>query len=371
MKVSFLDLQKAYQSSQDEIEAEILRSLRSGRYIGGEDLSSFEDDFAAFTNAKHCIGFGNGLDALFCSLLALGIGSGDEVLVPSHTFIATWLAVTRCGAIPVPVEPDELSFNISVEKIEAALTNKTRAIIPVHLYGQPADLQGVLDIASNHGLLVIDDAAQAHGAHFKNKPIGSLCDATAWSFYPGKNLGALGDAGAVTTNNSELASRLRALGNYGSHKRYVNNLKGFNSRLDPIQSAVLKVRLKKLSQLNRRRADIAGRYNDGLDKSGLLLPILSNVEVSVWHLYCVRHVKRDAIQSQLLDNEIETLIHYPIPPHLQLAFKDLGYRRGCFPIAENMADTLLSLPIDPMMSDAQVDFVIEKVNRVMKGLSDV
>lgn len=370
MKVPFLDLGASYRELQEEIEAEVLRSLRSGLYIGGADVEAFESDFAAFAGARHCVGVANGLEALCMGLRALDVGPGDEVIVPSNTFIATWLAVSECGAIPVPVEPDATTCNINVAQVEAAITQNTRAIIPVHLYGQAADLDPLVELARRYRLRILEDAAQAQGARYKGMPIGSHGDVVAWSFYPGKNLGALGDAGAVTTNDEVLADRIRVLRNYGSRQRYVNEVQGYNSRLDPVQAAVLRVKLRHLPEWNSRRARIAARYNDALVHCGLELPFVPNWAEPVWHLYCVRHAQRDRLRERLADIGVETLIHYPIPPHLQRAYARLGYAKGAFPVAETMAETLLSLPIGPAMSDAQVSYVIEKVIAATRGNGD-
>lgn len=370
MKVSFLDLGASYRELQQEIEAEVLRSLRSGWYIGGADVEAFEAEFSAFIGSQHCVGVANGLEALHMALRALDVGPGDEVIVPSNTFIATWLAVSECGAVPVPVEPDQVTCNIDVGGIEAAITPKTRVIIPVHLYGQSADLDSVLEIARRHGLRVLEDAAQAQGARYKGKPIGSHGDLVAWSFYPGKNLGAVGDAGAVTTNDDELADRIRVLRNYGSRQRYVNEVQGYNSRLDPVQAAVLRVKLRHLPEWNARRARIAARYSAELAHCGLELPVVPDWAEPVWHLYCVRHPRRDQLRERLMEAGVETLIHYPIPPHLQGAYARLAYGKGAFPVAERMADTLISLPIGPAMSEAQVDRVVAAVIETTKGLVD-
>lgn len=361
MKVPFLDLRVSYRELQIEIETEILRSLRSGWYVGGSDVAGFEEDFAILTNARHCIGVANGLDALHLALLVLDVGPGDEVIVPANTFIATWLAVSKCGAVPVPIEPDNKTFNINVSSIEAAITPRTKVIIPVHLYGQPVDLDGIIDLAQRRGVRVLEDAAQAHGARYKGKPIGSHGDLVAWSFYPGKNLGALGDAGAVTTNDDSLADRIRVLRNYGSRQRYVNEVQGYNSRLDPLQAAALRVKLRYLEEWNARRASIAARYNKELLLCGLKLPFVPDWVEPAWHLYCVQYAQRDRLRELLTKVGVETLIHYPIPPHLQEAYSGLGYGVGAFPLAENMAKTLLSLPIGPGMNEFQVNYVIEKV----------
>jgi dTDP-4-amino-4,6-dideoxygalactose transaminase len=358
MTVPFLDLGAAYRELQTELESAILASLRTGWYIGGHDVEAFESDFATFTDTQHCVGVANGLDALHLALLALGIGAGDEVIVPSNTYIATWLAVSQSGAIPVPVEPAESTYNIDPSRIEGAITPRTKAILPVHLYGQPADLDPILILAHKHGLFVLEDAAQAHGARYKGRRIGGHGDVVAWSFYPGKNLGALGDAGAVTTNDEKIADRIRVLRNYGSRVKYVNEVKGFNSRLDPVQASALRVKLKYLDEWNARRAAVAKRYADGLARVGLVLPYVPEWAEPVWHLFVVQHSKRDAIQRMLQDASIGTLIHYPIPPHLQDAYMDLSFTKNQFPIAESMANRVLSLPIGPQLNDANVESVI-------------
>lgn len=369
MKVPFLDLGASYRELQDEIEAEVLRSLRSGWYIGGADVEAFEHDFAAFTGTQHCVGVANGLEALHLALRALEVGSGDEVIVPSNTFIATWLAVSECGAVPVPVEPDSVTFNIDTAKIEAAITPRTKVIIPVHLYGQPANLDAILEISRNYGLRVLEDAAQAQGARYKGAPVGGHSDIVAWSYYPGKNLGALGDAGAVTTNDEGLADRIRVLRNYGSRQRYVNEVQGYNSRLDPVQAAVLRIKLQHLPKWNARRTHIASRYSSEMADCGLKLPFVPEWADPVWHLYCIRHPQRDLLRERLAEAGVETLIHYPIPPHLQGAYSGLGYHKGSFPIAESMAKTLISLPIGPAMNDQQVDHVIAAVVEETKRLA--
>ena len=358
MTIPFLDLQASYRELQDEIEAAVLDSLRSGRYIGGPEVELFEREFADFVKADHCVSVANGLAALHLALKALDIGRGDEVIVPSNTFIATWLAVSEVGAVPIPVEPRNDSFNIDPDRIEAAITPRTKAIIPVHLYGQPADLDPVIVIARRYGLYVIEDAAQAQGALYKGRPIGAHGDIVAWSFYPGKNLGAAGDAGAVTTDRADLADRIALLRNYGSRKRYVNEVQGYNSRLDPVQAAILRVKLRHLREWNRRRAGIAARYTAQIPSGTITLPMVPDWAQPAWHLFCIRHPHRDTLRDRLAMAGVETLIHYPIPPHRQQAYADLGYGANAFPIAEAMATTLLSLPIGPAMTDAQVDQVI-------------
>jgi dTDP-4-amino-4,6-dideoxygalactose transaminase len=353
-----LDLGEAYREIQAELESAVLASLRSGWYIGGQDVEAFEQEFAAFTETRHCVGVANGLDALRLSLIAMGIGTGDEVIVPSNTYIATWLAVSQCGAIPVPVEPVEFTYNLDPGKVEAAITPRTKAILPVHLYGQPADLDPIIAIAHKHGLRILEDAAQAHGARYKGKRIGGHGDVVAWSFYPSKNLGALGDAGAITTNAPEIADRIRVLRNYGSRVKYVNEVKGCNSRLDPVQAAVLRVKLRHLDEWNARRTTIAARYTAELAGTGLVLPEVPAWAEPIWHQYVVQYAERDGLQKTLQEAGIGTQIHYPIPPHLQMAYRDAGYARGRFPIAESMANRLLSLPMGPQLQLKDVDVVI-------------
>lgn len=366
MKVPFLDLAAAYAELQPEIESAVLASLRSGWYIGGGEVEAFEQAFAAFTEAKHCVGVANGLDALHLALRAMDIGAGDEVIVPTNTFIATWLAVSQCGAVPVPVEPIEGTCNLDPARIEAAITPRTRVLLPVHLYGQPADLDPILALARKHGLRVLEDAAQAHGARYRGQRIGGHSDAITWSFYPGKNLGALGDAGAVTTNDPHLADRIRELRNYGSRTKYVHEVQGFNSRLDPVQAAALSVKLKVLDEWNGRRVRIAARYTQALADTSLVLPAVTPDAEPVWHLYVIRHPQRDRIQKLLQEKGVATLIHYPIPPHLQAAYA-AGFRRGQFPIAERMASQLLSLPIGPQLSDEAVEVVISAMKSALQS----
>ena len=359
MQIPFLDVGAAYLELKPEIDAAIARVLDSGWYILGPEVDAFEAEYAAYCEAQHAIGVANGLDALHLALLAMGVGPGDEVIVPSNTYIATWLAVSQCGATPVPVEPVEATYNIDPARIEAAITPATRVILPVHLYGQPADLDPILAIARKHGLRVLEDAAQAHGARYKGRRIGAHGDAVAWSFYPGKNLGALGDGGAVTTNDPELADRIRVLRNYGSRVKYVNEVKGFNSRLDPIQAAVLRVKLRVLDEWSARRQGIAQRYLEGLAGSGLVLPQVPEWAEPVWHLFVVRHPERNALVKRLNEAGVGTLIHYPVPPHLQEAYAEMGFGVGAFPVAERMAGEVVSLPMGGQMAEASIDVVCE------------
>ncbi|MDO9051310.1 MAG: DegT/DnrJ/EryC1/StrS family aminotransferase [Methylotenera sp.] len=358
MRVPFLDLKAAYSELSRELDEAVLRASHSGWYIGGPEVESFEADFAAYTEAKCCVGVGNGLDALTLALRALDIGAGDEVIVPSHTFIATWLAVSAVGAKPVPVEPVSGSYNIDVASIERCITSKTKAIMPVHLYGMPVDIEAICTLAKKHGLTVIEDAAQAHGAMVGGKKIGSHGDVVAWSFYPGKNLGALGDGGAITTNNEAIASRVRELGNYGSTVKYFNEERGVNSRLDPIQAVALSVKLKYLDGWNKRRKHIATIYSQALSGLGLGLPNVPTWAEPVWHLYVVATPERDALQSRLASAGIQTLIHYPVPPHLQKAYQALALKAGTLPVAERLAKEVLSLPIGPHLNAGDVDYVV-------------
>jgi dTDP-4-amino-4,6-dideoxygalactose transaminase len=353
MSVPFLDLQSTYLELKEEIDIAIARVLASGWYILGEEVNAFEEEYAAYCEARHCVGVANGLDALHLALLALGVTSGDEVIVPSNTYIATWLAVTRCGAIPVPVEPCERTFNLDPHLIEAALSIKTKVIIPVHLYGQPADLTPILDIARKNNVAILEDAAQAHGARYKGKRIGGHGDAVAWSFYPGKNLGAYGDGGAITTNSSAIAERIRLLRNYGSSTKYVHEICGFNSRLDSIQAAILRVKLKHLDKWNTLRKNIAEKYRRELNGSGLSLPYVPDWADPVWHLFVLQTAARAGVQRELEKGGVATLIHYPIPPHLQRAYTGLNFGEGTYPIAERLAKESLSIPIGPHLSDSQ------------------
>ena len=358
MNIPFLDLKAPYVELKSEIDEAVARVMNSGWFIGGPEVEQFEAEFANYCDATHAIGVANGLDALHLALLAMGVGPGDEVIVPSNTYIATWLAVSQCGATPVPVEPNPQTFNINPLGIEAAITARTKVILPVHLYGQPADLDPILEIARRHNLRVLEDAAQAHGARYKGKRIGGHGDAVAWSFYPGKNLGAMGDGGAVTTNDPELADRIQLLRNYGSRVKYINEVKGFNSRLDPLQAAILRVKLEHLDEWNARRAASAFQYQNGLTDCGFTLPIVPTWASPVWHLYVVRHSHRDLLQAMLNTAGIGTLIHYPIPPHLQGAYSDLSFREGSFPIAERIHKEVLSLPMFPSMTTKQISVVV-------------
>jgi dTDP-4-amino-4,6-dideoxygalactose transaminase len=359
--IPFLDLKTSYLIIKKELDEAIFRVANSGWYIGGSEVELFENNFANYCNAQHAIGVANGLDALRLTLLAMDVGPGDEVIVPSNTYIATWLAVSQCGATPIPVEPDPFTFNINISQIEKAITSKTKVILPVHLYGQPANLDELLTIAKKHSLFLLEDAAQAHGAVYKGKRVGSHGDAVAWSFYPGKNLGAMGDGGAITTNNTKLAERLSLLRNYGSSEKYVNEIKGFNSRLDPLQAAILNVKLKYLDDWNKKRQLIASQYIEGFQHYPIILPYVPKFNESAWHLFVVQHPQRDKLQKFLGSHNIGTLIHYPIPPHLQEAYSDLQIVKGSLPIAERLANESLSLPIDPFLNPDDINKIINKV----------
>lgn len=362
MKVPFLDLKAPYAELREETDAAYSRVMESGWFIAGEELTAFESEFAALCGARHCVGVGNGLDALHLILRAYGIGAGDEVIVPANTFIATWLAVTYAGAVPVPVEPDARTYNLDPERVEEAITPRTKAVMPVHLYGQPADMDAINEVARARGLRVIEDAAQAHGALYKGRPAGSLADAAGFSFYPGKNLGAAGDAGAVVTDDAGLAEELRRLRNYGSGVKYYHEERGFNSRLDELQAALLRVKLTRLEEWNGRRRRVAEKYLRELEGApDLTLPFAPDWADPVWHLFVVRHPRRDALREHLAAAGVGTLIHYPLPPHLQGAYADMGLGVGSFPVSERMAGGVLSLPIGPHLSDEEQAYVVEQV----------
>lgn len=356
MQVPFLDLKRVNESFGIELEEAFKRVHQSGWFIQGKELELFESEFADYSEVSHCVGVGNGLEAIHLLLKAYGIGPGDEVIVPSNTFIATWLAVTECGAIPVPAEPDPKTHNISIAAIEAALTPKTVAIIPVHLYGQPADMDPILALADKYGLVVIEDAAQAQGAKYKGRRIGGLGHAGATSFYPGKNLGALGDGGAVLTNDSEIAAKVRKLRNYGSKVKYQHDVLGYNSRLDELQAAFLRVKLRRLDDDNQVRKNIANHYSYCLSNSDLILPDVPDWADPVWHLYVIRTKNRDNLQQYLRSHGVETLVHYPIPPHRQECYATMKFKP--LPIAEQFAEQVLSLPISSVICDTDLNYVV-------------
>jgi dTDP-4-amino-4,6-dideoxygalactose transaminase len=358
--VPFLDLRAITAELSAEIQDATTRVIESGWFVLGPELEAFERAWAHACGACHCVGVGSGLDALTLSLTAAGVGAGDEVIVPAHTFVATWLAVTRAGATPVGADVDPATGLLDPAAAAAVLTPRTRALLPVHLYGQAADLDRLRAFADTHRLRLLDDAAQAHGATHRGRPVGTLADATAWSFYPGKNLGALGDGGAITTDDDELAERLRMLRNYGSREKYVHELAGSNSRLDELQAAVLSAKLAHLPEHNARRAAVAARYTERLAPLGLPLARVPWGE-HAWHLYVIRHPRRDALQAHLADEGIQTLVHYPIPPHLQGAYAPAASAPRSFPAAEALAAEVLSLPIGPHLTPAHADVVCDAV----------
>jgi len=354
MKIPFLNLKEMNKPFEAEFEIAYKEFINSGWYILGEKVTSFEEEYARFNTSSYAIGVANGLDALVLSLKALNIGDGDEVIVPSNTYIASWLAVSYVGATPIPVEPRIDTYNINPELIEAAITPRTKAIMPVHLFGQICEMDAIMKIADKHKLYVIEDNAQSQGATYKNKVSGSWGHCNATSFYPGKNLGALGDGGAVTTNDAKIARNVRVIRNYGSEKKYYNEVKGINSRLDELQAAFLSIKLKRLEEDNVKRQAVAAYYNESLVGIGdLILPVLAESTTSVYHLYVILTNKRDALQEYLKEKGIGTIIHYPIPPHLQEAYSDMGFIKGDFPIAEEIAADCLSLPISPYLEQHQ------------------
>lgn len=360
--ISFLDLTNLNQNLDEQFHGALERVLSSGQLILGPELSQFERAYANYCEVDHCIGVGNGLDALQLTLRAYGIGPGDEVIVPSNTYIATWLAVSHVGATVIPVEPSLPSYNIDPNQIEAAVTPRTKAIIPVHLYGSPVDMDPILSFAQKRDIIVIDDCAQAHGGQYNGRKIGSIAHASAFSFYPGKNLGALGDGGAVTTNDSTIAAAIRRLRNYGSEKKYHNETMGVNSRLDEIQAAFLSEKLPHLDDWNARRQVIATLYDTALsDCADLTLPCSADTGKHVWHAYVVRHNHRDDLALHLKEAGIGTLIHYPVPPHLQPAYRHLRFRPGDFPIAEKIHQEVLSLPMHPLLTESDVEKVADAV----------
>lgn len=362
MKVPILELKPAYDELRTELDAAYHRVMESGWVLLGRELEAFEGEYAASIGAKHCIGVANGLEAMQLVLMALGIGPGDEVIVPSHGYIATWLAVTHAGAKPVPCEPDAQTYNLDPARLEACLTARTKVILPIHLYGQTADMDAINAIAAKHGLFVLEDAAQSHGASCRGRQAGAMGGAAGVSFYPSKNLGALADAGAVTTSDAALADKLRHLRNYGSKVRYHNDYIGLNSRLSELQAAFLRVKLPKLAEWNQRRVALAKIYLEKLrDLSGLVLPHVPAWANPVWHLFVVRTAQRDALQKHLAAQGIGTQVHYPIPPHLSGAYASMGWKRGAFPLAEQFAGEVLSLPIGPHTTPAQVEFVADAV----------
>lgn len=361
MTLPFLDLRSTYRELSEEMDVAVRRVLESGRYLLGPEIEGFERAFAEYLGTRHCVGVGSGLDALHLSLRALGVGPGHEVIVPANTYIATWLAVSHAGATPVPVEPEEGTYTLDPGRLEDAVTPRTAAVIPVHIYGQPVDMAPILELAGGRGLRVLEDAAQAHGACYRGRPVGGLGDAAAWSFYPGKNLGAFGDGGAVTTDDDAMADRLRVLRDNGSEAKYVHSAAGFSSRLDEVQAAVLRVKLRHLDEWNARRRKVAELYLDGLEDSPLALPQVPGWSEPVWHQFVVRSGRREALRRHLAEAGVETHIHYPIPPHLQEAYAGLGLSEGRFPITEAIHREVVSLPMGPHLGEVGAARVVDAV----------
>ena len=358
--IPFLDVKAINSRFKDELELAMRQVLESGRYILGEKSRAFEKAFAEYCGIEHCIGCGNGLDALRLSIRALGLGENDEIIVPANTYIASILAISDNGCKPIFVEPSLETYNIDVERIESAITPRTKAILVVHLYGQVVEMQKVWELAQKYNLAIIEDCAQAHGAMYQGKRVGTLGDVAGFSFFPGKNLGALGDGGAVTTKHKDVAEKVRALGNYGSHKKYVNLYKGLNSRLDELQAAFLEIKLKHLDSDNESRRAVAKFYRENITNNKIILPECVSEEGHAWHLFVVRCEERERFQAYLKDNGIETIIHYPIPPHKQEAYKE--YNHLSLPITEKIHREVLSLPISPVMSKEQAEEVVRVVN---------
>lgn len=362
MNVPFVSFKPLEKELNEQLRAAFVRVLDNSWYIDGNEDKAFEEAFARYCDSEYCIGCGNGLDALMLSLRALGVGKGDEVIVPSNTYIATALAVTYVEATPVFVEPDLRTYNIDPSKIEEKITSKTKAIMPVHLYGLPCDMDPIMQIAKKYNLYVIEDCAQAHGATYKGKVIGSFGDAAGFSFYPGKNLGALGDAGATVTNNKALADKVRAMGNYGSDYKYHHVYKGVNSRLDELQAAFLSAKLPLMDKVNQARRTVADKYMAGIKNPDIVLPYVPEYAVPVWHLFAIRCERRDELAQYLADRGIGTNKHYPIPMHLQECYADLGICKGELPIAEKISETELSIPMYYGMADEEVAYVIDVIN---------
>lgn len=361
MKVPFLDLGASYQELKNEIDTSISRVLNSGNYILGKEVEHFENEWAKYCQAKYAVGLGSGLDALTLALRSLDVGPHDEVIVPSNTYIATWMAVKAVGATPIPVEPDPKTYNIDTSLIAQAITSNTKVILPVHLYGQPANMDSIIELAKQNKLKIIEDAAQAHGALYKDHRIGAHGNIVCWSFYPGKNLGAFGDAGAITTDDAKLAERINILRNYGSKKKYLNEEIGVNSRLDPLHAAVLSIKLKYLDEWNERRCLIANTYNESLGSCNLILPNILKFTKPVWHLYVIRCLERERLQNHLKESGIGTLIHYPVPPHMQKAFAGLNIEADSLPLARELSEQTISLPVGPHLDNEKLSYIIRKI----------
>lgn len=369
--IPLVDLLAQYASIQPQIDEAIRRVVSSAGFIMGPDVAAFEEEFALWCAVPHCVGVGSGTAALELTLRAFGVGPGDEVITVAHTFIATAEAISAVGARPVFVDIDPLTYNMAPDAFEAAITVRTRAVMPVHLYGQPADMARICAIAAQHDIRVIEDAAQAHGATWQGIPVGSWGDAACFSFYPGKNLGAYGDAGAVITRSAEIAAQVKSLRNHGRRSKYVHDQVGFGHRIDTLQAAILRAKLPFLSQWTEARRRLAARYGELLANSGVILPHVAQEASPVWHLYVIRTPERDALLAELERQGIGAGVHYPVPLHLQPAYADLGYGKGALPVTEEVAATCLSLPLYPEMSDAQQDRVVETVRQFMEAHAPV
>ena len=368
MKINFVDLQKQYQNYKEEIDEAVHGVLNKSNYVLGDEVEKFEEEFSSYCEVKYCIGVDSGTDALFLSLKALNIGLGDEVITVANTFIATAFAISMTGAKPVFVDVNPDTYNIDVNRIEEKITFRTKAILPVHLYGQPADMKPILESAKKYNLFVIEDSCQAHGAKYREKRTGSFGDIAAFSFYPGKNLGAYGDGGAITTNNEDLAEKIKMLRNYGQKMKHNHLIKGFNSRLDTIQAAILRVKLKYLDEWNQRRRENAQKYNELLSGLDVVLPKeLGGIE-PVYHLYVIQTERRNELLEYLANKEISAGIHYPIPIHLQPAYKELGYKRGDFLITETLSQKVLSLPMFSTLKDEEIIYICDLIRKFMDEL---
>jgi dTDP-4-amino-4,6-dideoxygalactose transaminase len=375
MNIPFNDFASPYQELKTELDEAYACFMRSGWYVLGREVEAFEQEYAAYCGTQFCVGVGNCLDAMHLVLRAWDIGPGDEVIVPANTYIATWLAISHAGATPVPVEPNARTYNLDPALVEAAITRRTKAIMPVHLYGQPADMDPIMATANQHGLKVLEDAAQAQGARYHGRRAGALGHAAGHSFYPTKNLGAFGDAGAVTTNDPKLAARLKTLRNYGSNQRYYNEVIGYNSRMDELQAAFLRIKLRHLEAWNQRRSQIAAVYLDALKfksskpKTEFALPFVPDWASPVWHLFVIRHPQRDALQAQLTKAGISTLIHYPVPPHRSGAYASLGLAQSPLPLTEALASEVLSLPNGPHLTNQQAGQIAEALKETLTLLA--
>lgn len=364
MQVPYLSFEGMHAHLENELEDAFRRVLKSRWYVLGNEVNQFEQAYAQWNHVTYCAGVANGLDALLLSLKALNIGTGDEVIVPANTYIASWLAISAVGALPIPCEPNIHTYNLDPTRIEACITSKTKAIMPVHLYGQACEMTTIMNIAQKHGLYVVEDNAQAHGALYNSQYCGSFGDINACSFYPGKNLGALGDAGAITTHNEVYFQRVLRLRNYGSEQKYFNIEKGLNSRLDELQAALLSVKLPHLNAWTQQRQEAAAFYNQSLAQCGdLILPQTADLATHVYHVYVVRTNHRQALQTHLHNHGIGTMIHYPLPPHLQTAYHELGYKQGQFPISEEIANTCLSLPLFPGIRTDQLEYISHRIHQ--------